>query len=71
MPKMVSLLELPETLEPELSRRTTLKAKDNDDDRLSVAQAVLISLNPDELADAVATTAQQETDDEARLDDNA
>ncbi|XXG43489.1 hypothetical protein AAC387_Pa01g3515 [Persea americana] len=29
------------------------------------------SLDPDELADAVATTAQQETDDEARLDDNA
>ncbi|KAJ8622315.1 hypothetical protein MRB53_030844 [Persea americana] len=29
------------------------------------------SLDPDELADAVATAAQQETDDEARLDDNA
>ncbi|KAJ8641024.1 hypothetical protein MRB53_017718 [Persea americana] len=31
----------------------------------------LQSLDPDELADAVATAAQQETDDEARLDDNA
>ncbi|KAJ8617701.1 hypothetical protein MRB53_013887 [Persea americana] len=30
----------------------------------------IVSLDPDELADAVATATQQETDDEARLDDN-
>ncbi|XXG77367.1 hypothetical protein AAC387_Pa08g1535 [Persea americana] len=40
-------------------------------DRDQVRRNGYKSLDPDELADAVATAAQQETDDEARLDDNA
>ncbi|KAJ8618956.1 hypothetical protein MRB53_015142 [Persea americana] len=42
-----------------------------DRDLLRTLRVQLQSLDPDELADAVATAAQQETDDEARLDDNA
>ncbi|KAJ8629224.1 hypothetical protein MRB53_022547 [Persea americana] len=42
-----------------------------DCDLLRTLRVHLQSLDPDELADAVATAAQQENDDEARLDDNA
>ncbi|KAJ8646970.1 hypothetical protein MRB53_008718 [Persea americana] len=42
-----------------------------DRDLLHTLRVHLQSLDPDELADAVVTAAQQETDDEARLDDNA
>ncbi|KAJ8635818.1 hypothetical protein MRB53_010085 [Persea americana] len=48
-----------------------MRAICRDRDLLRALRVHLQSLNPDELADAVVTAARQETDNEARLDDNA